>query len=194
LIRLLERQRRTFRENYAGELSREEAMFPDPPHPEHLEHLLVEEMKSAGDDPAVIYAFEKTGLLVTEFNYDALSEADLAAWQAAIEEYERQQVDEERFPVGAVTMYGPDRTTTTMIVAAVLANEQSMPVNRRWVGSRIMADPRVTYEIAEFFLSHDVRSLVFVEENVGCPHEEGLDYPAGEDCPFCPYWKGRQVD
>jgi len=28
--------------------------------------------------------------------------------------------------------------------------------------------------------------------NIGCPHEEGLDFPEGEDCPFCPFWKGKQ--
>ena len=25
--------------------------------------------------------------------------------------------------------------------------------------------------------------------NMGCPHEEGEDFPDGEDCPF---WKGKQ--
>jgi hypothetical protein len=28
--------------------------------------------------------------------------------------------------------------------------------------------------------------------NMGCPHEEGQDFPHGEDCPFCPFWKGKQ--
>jgi hypothetical protein len=27
---------------------------------------------------------------------------------------------------------------------------------------------------------------------MGCPHEEGEDFPVGEDCPFCPFWKGKQ--
>jgi hypothetical protein len=22
--------------------------------------------------------------------------------------------------------------------------------------------------------------------------EEGLDFPHGEDCPFCPFWKGNR--
>jgi hypothetical protein len=43
----------------------------------------------AGMDPAFIYAFEKTdGLLVTEANQHLISEADLDAWQAALDEYE----------------------------------------------------------------------------------------------------------
>ena len=28
--------------------------------------------------------------------------------------------------------------------------------------------------------------------NMGCPHEEGEDFPAGGDCPFCPWWKGKR--
>ena len=28
--------------------------------------------------------------------------------------------------------------------------------------------------------------------NMGCPHEEGEDFPDGEDCPFCPFWAGKQ--
>jgi hypothetical protein len=26
---------------------------------------------------------------------------------------------------------------------------------------------------------------------IGCPHEEGKDYPLGENCPQCPYWANR---
>ena len=22
--------------------------------------------------------------------------------------------------------------------------------------------------------------------------EEGMDFPQGEDCPFCPFWEGKQ--
>lgn len=38
---------------------------------------------------------------------------------------------------------------------------------------------------------HQVKSLVMVEKIFGCPHEEGIDYPEGEPCPKCPFWKGR---
>ncbi len=26
---------------------------------------------------------------------------------------------------------------------------------------------------------------------IGCPHEEGIDYPDGEVCPQCPFWARR---
>jgi hypothetical protein len=36
-----------------------------------------------------------------------------------------------------------------------------------------------------------VHSVAMVEAIIGCPHEEGIDYPTGESCPHCPFWKGR---
>ena len=27
---------------------------------------------------------------------------------------------------------------------------------------------------------------------MGCPHEEGKDFPVDEDCPFCHFWAGKQ--
>ena len=48
-------------------------------------------MKKAGIDPAIIYAYEKTGgLLVTEQNQHLISDKDLSAWHAAIREYEEK--------------------------------------------------------------------------------------------------------
>jgi len=44
----------------------------------------------------------------------------------------------------------------------------------------------------EFFLQHGVKSVVMSQCNLGCPHEEGEDFPHGQDCPFCPFWKGKQ--
>ncbi len=40
--------------------------------------------------PALVYVFEKTGLLVTEQNQYLIPDNDLADWDAAIEEYESQ--------------------------------------------------------------------------------------------------------
>jgi len=60
-------------------------------HAEHLEAMMVEDMKAARLDPAIIYAFEKTGRLVTEDNQHLLPHTKLDEWQAAIEEYDGKQ-------------------------------------------------------------------------------------------------------
>jgi hypothetical protein len=46
--------------------------------------------------------------------------------------------------------------------------------------------------LQDFFLRHGVRQVAVSRGNLGCPHEEGEDFPHGEDCPFCPFWKGKQ--
>ena len=58
---------------------------------ERAAHYLVEAMKKAGIHPAVVYALEKTGWVVTEEKKQLLTDKDLADWEAAIAEYEAQQ-------------------------------------------------------------------------------------------------------
>ncbi len=53
-------------------------------------------------------------------------------------------------------------------------------------------DLDIQREIAEFIKAHNVKSVVATDGIIGCPHEEGLDFPIGEDCPFCPFWRGKQ--
>ena len=87
---VLEQLRQAFIAKHGREPGPDDLLFPDMPHPEHLEAMMVEDMKAAGMNPAFIYAFEKTGLLVTEQNQHLISDEDLAEWDAAIEEYERK--------------------------------------------------------------------------------------------------------
>ena len=57
------------------------------------------------------------------------------------------------------------------------------------------SDARYKVDIQENILArireHEVRSVIMMEQIFGCPHEEGIDYPEGEACPQCPFWKGR---
>jgi hypothetical protein len=87
---IIQQQRQKFIEKFGREPGADDPVFFDLPHPEHLEAVMVEDMKAAGLDPAFIYAFEKTGLLVTEQNQHLISETDLAAWDAAIREFEEK--------------------------------------------------------------------------------------------------------
>jgi hypothetical protein len=89
-------------------------------------------------------------------------------------------------------LYGPDDHTTTKIVAAVIKCENAEPILERWVGTGIGNNPKVQRQMKAFFDRHHVKSVVAAEGNLGCPHEEGLDFPEGEDCPFCPFWAGKQ--
>jgi hypothetical protein len=99
---------------------------------------------------------------------------------------------DRRFPIGTVAHYGPDDKTTTKIVVGIIKREGADPVLERWVGSKVTESPKVQRQMKEFLEKNQVKSVVLSEGNLGCPHEEGLDFPLGADCPFCPYWAGKQ--
>ena len=95
LTEVIEEQKRKFQKEQGRDFGPNDKLFFDAPPLEHVEHYMVEAMKKAGLHPALIYAFEKTGLLVTEENQHLLPEKDLAEWEAAIDEYEALQAGEE---------------------------------------------------------------------------------------------------
>ena len=92
---ILKQQRQKFIDKYGREPGPDDPVFFDVPPLEQVEHQTVEAMKKARLDPAFIYAFEKTGLLVTEDNQHLIPEKELAEWDAVIEEYERKQRQEK---------------------------------------------------------------------------------------------------
>jgi hypothetical protein len=100
--------------------------------------------------------------------------------------------EQAEYPVGTVAFYGPDDRRTTKIAAGVIEREGAEPILKRWVGTDVTTSPKAQQELQEFFRQHGVRSVGMSDGNMGCLHEEGEDFPLGEDCPFCPFWKGKQ--
>jgi len=195
MVDLFEEQRQKFINKYGREPGSHDSIFFDMPHPEQVEHMTVQAMKEAGIAAAIIYAYEKTGRIVTDDNQHLLSEADLAEWDDAIEEYETKHRKTRKtpdYPIGTVAMYGPDDKTTTKIAAGVILHDGAEAIIKRWVATDVSTNPKVQQEMKDFFHQHGVTSVAMSEGNMGCPHEEGLDFPHGEDCPFCPFWKGKQ--
>jgi hypothetical protein len=188
---LLDRQRQRFRQHFGREPGPDDLLFFDAPAPEQLEHQIAQAMRQGGLDPAMIHAFEQTGLLVSEENRHLIPQKDLEAWEAAVADYRRRH-EPPGYPLGTLACYGPDDRATTKVVAAVFAAPGAEPVLRRWVSSRALQDPRIQEEIRDFLKEHGVRQVAATEGNMGCPHEEGEDFPLGGDCPFCPFWRGKQ--
>jgi SEC-C motif len=96
------------------------------------------------------------------------------------------------YPIGTVALYGPDDKTTTKIAAGVITSPTAEPIVQRWVATDVTTNPKIQREILEFFTEHEVKSVAASAGNMGCPHEEGDDFPEGGDCPFCPFWTGKQ--
>ncbi len=105
---------------------------------------------------------------------------------------EKPATEKDLFPAGTIALYGPNDRRTTKIAASVIRFPGAEPLLKRWVATNVTDSPRVRQEILDFFRQHGVKSVVASDGNLGCPHEEGLDFPEGGDCPFCPFWKGKQ--
>ncbi|MDB5355478.1 MAG: hypothetical protein JWN24_1931 [Phycisphaerales bacterium] len=97
-----------------------------------------------------------------------------------------------KFPLGTVCVYGPDDKVTTKMVASVFARPDAEPILERWVGTNVKNDPKVIEQIKQLFVRNRVKQVVMTDGNLGCPHEEGEDFLRGGDCPFCPFWAGKQ--
>jgi len=98
------------------------------------------------------------------------------------------------YPVGTVAFYGPTGERASKAVVSIVAAENSEPVEmRKWFAEThdVRGDATISAEIAAFLRENGVHSVAMADAMIGCPHEEGIDYPLGEPCPRCPYWAGR---
>ena len=95
------------------------------------------------------------------------------------------------YPVATVVIYGPDDKHATKAAAGIIGWEGAVadPL-KRWYAKEgdIRESAAIGQEILAFIKGHDVRSVVLSDGIMGCPHEEGIDYPVGEVCPECPFW------
>ncbi len=96
--------------------------------------------------------------------------------------------------MATVCFYGPTDELASKVAVGIVRNEGEEPdLLERWFSEDrdIRQDPEVEAEVARFIGAQGVKSVVMTDGIIGCPHEEGIDYPEGASCPKCPYWAGR---
>jgi hypothetical protein len=87
-------QAEAFRQKFGREPTEGDPLFfdddadvPTPISEETLNAQMLEAMRSGGIRPELIYAWQKTGLIATDDNWDLLSKEDQRAWNVAMKEY-----------------------------------------------------------------------------------------------------------
>src|SRR6267142_2572122 len=105
----------------------------------------------------------------------------------------KSKLGNQGFPQATLAFYGPDNKTATKAVLGIFLREGEESILFRFFSED--KDVRFKIDVQQSILArlreHEVRSLIMVEKVFGCPHEEGIDYPKGEACPRCPFWKDR---
>lgn len=96
----LDEQRERFRQKFGRDPRPEDPVLfdedcddPQPLSAQKFQRLLLDALKEANARPEIIYAVEKTGLFVTEYNKYRLTSAEYQQWCDAIDEYRRLHPD-----------------------------------------------------------------------------------------------------
>ena len=98
------------------------------------------------------------------------------------------------FPLATIAYYGPTNQSASKVAVGIIFRQNSEPeIMKRWFSddSDIQRDPGINKEIEQFLRTQQVKSVVIADRIMGCPHEEGIDYPEGEYCPHCSFWANR---
>ncbi len=98
-------------------------------------------------------------------------------------------------PIATVIFYGPDSSRASKVVCSIITQEDSEPeLMQKWFSNGdTRKSENVLGELIAYIEENEAKSVVMLDEIFGCPHEEGIDYPEGESCPECPYWKNRDA-
>lgn len=94
------------------------------------------------------------------------------------------------YPIATIAYYGPDDQTATKVAVGIVdSNEEVIDLKRWFVRAQdVRIDRMINDEILSFIKEHNVQRVAMAGRIIGCPHEEGIDYPEGSTCPHCAYW------
>ena len=98
------------------------------------------------------------------------------------------------YPVATVAWYGPDASRASKVAVGIVRSpSKDVSELERWFSETedVRHDEAIAEEIVKFIEKHGAKSVAIASSIMGCPHEEGPDYPVGEVCPMCPYWATR---
>jgi hypothetical protein len=106
----------------------------------------------------------------------------------------KDRKSELQYPLATLAPYGPDNQRATKLVVGIFQNPtQKEPTIRKWFSESedVRRDPTIAQEVTAFLEEHRVKQSVLADRILGCPHEEGVDYPPGGICMKCTFWIGR---
>ncbi|MDD5410080.1 MAG: hypothetical protein PHF31_01480 [Methylobacter sp.] len=96
-------------------------------------------------------------------------------------------------PVATIAYYGPTDKKATKVAVGIIANKNADPEPIKiWLSDvDVRNEAIIMEELLAFIAEHNAKSVIMFDRIIGCPHQEGIDYPDGEVCQECTFWKGR---
>src|SRR4030042_3465055 len=97
------------------------------------------------------------------------------------------------YPIGTISYYGPTDNFATKVSVGIVDDKDNVISLERWFSkdSDIRGIDEINNKILKYLNDHKVKSVAMLDKIIGCPHEEGIDYPEGTNCTKCSFWKNR---
>jgi len=97
------------------------------------------------------------------------------------------------FPIATIAYYGPTDQFASKVAVGIVDEKDEIIALERWFAAEqdVRLDEDICEQILAFIEQYNVYRVGMADRIIGCPHEEGVDYPEGESCPQCPFWKDR---
>ncbi len=96
------------------------------------------------------------------------------------------------YPLATIAYYGPDDQLATKVVVGIVTQSDEVIALNKWFSEQdVRFSAAINQQIVDFLAQHHAESVAMPDRIIGCPHEEGIDYPMGGACPQCPFWKDK---
>jgi len=97
------------------------------------------------------------------------------------------------YPLATIAYYGPNDQRATKVVVGIVTQSDEVVAMQKWFSEDddVRLSPAINQQIVDFLAQQHAASVVMPDRIIGCPHEEGIDYPSGETCPQCLFWKSK---
>ena len=93
--------------------------------------------------------------------------------------------------IATYSEYGPTDNFCTKIVVGIVEKDSNEIIDmKKWFsdGQDLRLDLEIKRSVFLFIKLHNVYATVSLGKIIGCPHEEGIDYAVGSECPTCVFW------
>jgi hypothetical protein len=96
-------------------------------------------------------------------------------------------------PTATVAYYGPDNKRASKVAVGIVNEKNEMVAMEKWFSESndVRFDKSINQKILDFITKQNAKSVALMDRIIGCPHEEGIDYPEGQTCQQCPFWANR---
>ena len=97
------------------------------------------------------------------------------------------------YPIATVSYYGPTDKLASKVAVGIVEKSGEVIAMERWFSENedVRKSEEITSKIIQFLKLHNISKVAMPDHIIGCPHEEGIDYPEGSVCPKCPYWANK---